>query len=223
MAQYAPDPGDTFDVPDGLDDGVAVALGIAGLAAWLPLTFHAQLQPGESVLVLGASGVVGQIAAQAAKLLGAGRVVAAARSRPVLERLRERGAADEIAVLEGDLVQALKGAAPDGYDVIVDPLYGQPLEAALQVARPNARIVVVGAAAGTEATIPIIALYGRRIISHSNGQVPVDVRREAYATMARHALAGEIAVDVERLPLSDIQRAWQEQASGPHHKIALIP
>src|ERR1700734_3146168 len=74
------DPASTYALPDGLDDGLAVALGISGLAAWLGLTWRANVQPGEHVLVLGASGVLGQIAVQAAKLLGAARVVASARS-----------------------------------------------------------------------------------------------------------------------------------------------
>src|SRR3954469_24784114 len=62
-----------------VDPGLAVAFGIAGLAAWLALQWRAQVREGETVLVLGASGVVGQIALQGARLLGAGRVVAAAR------------------------------------------------------------------------------------------------------------------------------------------------
>jgi NADPH:quinone reductase-like Zn-dependent oxidoreductase len=223
MAQAAPiDPSTTFDVPGGLDEGLAVALGIAGLAAWLPLTWQARLREGEAVLVLGASGVVGQIAVQAAKLLGAGHVVAAARDREALERLRERGA-DDIVVLDGDVAEKLRGAVEGGFDVIVDPLFGAPLEAALTAAAPGARIVVVGASAGATASIDIGDLYGRTIISHSNGAVPLDARREAYERMARHAVAGEIVVDVERLPLSRIEDAWREQAAGPHHKIALVP
>ena len=67
-------------MPDGLDPALAVCLGVSGLAAWLGLEWRGRLAAGETVLVLGASGVVGQIAVQAAKLLGAGRVVAAARN-----------------------------------------------------------------------------------------------------------------------------------------------
>lgn len=66
---------------DGAADALAACFGVAGLAAWLPLEWRAQLREGETVLVLAASGAVGKIAVQAAKLLGAGRVVAAARDR----------------------------------------------------------------------------------------------------------------------------------------------
>jgi NADPH:quinone reductase len=87
----------------------------------------------------------------------------------------------------------------------------------------GARIVTVGANAGMTATIPITAIDGRTWVGRSNGQAPLDVRREAYERMAGHALAGEIVVDVERLPLSQIEEAWELQAQGSHHKIALIP
>jgi NADPH2:quinone reductase len=223
MAQYAPvDVDSAFAVPHGLDPGLAVAMGISGLAAWLPLTWRAHLQRGETVLVLGASGVVGQIAVQAAKLLGAGRVVAAARDRQTLERLRERGA-DAIVVLEGDDAQALRDAARDGYDVVLDPLYGPPLEAALGATAPGARVVVIGATAGQTATIPVGAIFGRTVMGHSNQDAPLDVRRNAYLALADHAVAGEITVDVERMALSQVSEAWERQARGPHRKLTLVP
>ena len=223
MAQFAPvDVASSFAVPEGLDAGLAVSLGIAGLAAWLPLTWRANLQPGETVLILGATGVVGQIGVQAAKLLGAGRVVAAARNRPVLEELRARGA-DEIAVLEEDYAAALEDAAGDGYNVVLDSVYGEPLQAALAASALGARIVTVGANAGMAATIPITSIYGRTLIGHSNGQAPLEIRRAGFERMAGHALAGEIVVDVERLPLSDIGEAWQRQAQGAYHKVTLVP
>jgi NADPH2:quinone reductase len=223
MAAEAPiDPSTCFDVPDGLDHGVAVALGIAGLAAWLPLEARARLTSGETVLVIGATGVVGQIGVQAARLLGARRVVAAGRNRAALERLRELGA-DEIVVLEGDLEQAFAGAAGDGYDVVLDTIYGPPLEAALPATATGSRIVTVGAAAGTSIDLPVGSLFGRTLIGHGNGHVPVDVRRAAYERMARHAAAGELKIEVEALPLSQIEDAWRKQAEGPHHKIVLVP
>jgi NADPH2:quinone reductase len=223
MAQLAPvDPSATFAVPDGLAPSLAVALGIAGLAAWLALDWRAHVDEGETVLVLGATSVVGQIGVQAARLLGAGRIVAAGRDREALESLRSRGA-DDVVVLEGDLEAALAAAAGDGYDVILDVVYGPPLEAALTAASIGARAVTVGANAGTTATIPIGSLFGRTLIGHSNSHAPFEVRRAAYERMARHAAAGEISVQVERLPLSQIEQAWQRQTQGPHRKIVLVP
>src|SRR6185503_16858843 len=67
----------TFPVPENLDDETAAALPNPGLSAWLSLTYRAKLVPGENVLILGATGVTGRLAVKIAKLLGAGRVVAA--------------------------------------------------------------------------------------------------------------------------------------------------
>ncbi len=66
-------------LPDGVDDDLVAALGLSAIAAWMALTWRGGLQPGEHVLVLGASGTVGQVGVQAARLLGAGRVTAACR------------------------------------------------------------------------------------------------------------------------------------------------
>ena len=73
------DPRFAFAVPDGVADDVAAALGNAGLAAWLGLSWRGRMRSGETVLILGATGVSGLIAVTAAKRLGAGRVIAAAR------------------------------------------------------------------------------------------------------------------------------------------------
>jgi NADPH2:quinone reductase len=81
-----------IEVPDGVDDAVAAALGNSGLAAWLPLAWRARVAPGETVLVLGATNIVGRIAVQAAKILVAGRIVAAGRDEAALQRRRELGA-----------------------------------------------------------------------------------------------------------------------------------
>jgi len=127
------DPAGAYDVPDGVEDGVAVALGVSGLAAWLALTWRAELKEGEHVLVLAASGVLGQVAVQAAKLLGAARVVAAARSQEGLDRCLALGA-DAAVQLEGsqDLAAALSQAGEGRIDVVLDPLFGEPFVAAVE-------------------------------------------------------------------------------------------
>ncbi len=220
------DPSATYPVPDGVRDGVAVALGIAGLAAWLSLTWRAQLREGEHVLVLAASGVVGQIAVQAAKLLGAGRVVAVARSVEGLERTLELGA-DAAVRLDGseDLPAALAEAAQGRIDVVLDPLFGAPFTAAVNAASFGARIVQLGQGAGAEATISSAAVRGKllTIMGHSNGAAPPDVKREAYARLAQAADAGELTVAVDPMALHQVGEAWARLAAGRHHKIVLVP
>jgi NADPH2:quinone reductase len=214
-----------IEVPDDLDLGLAVSLGVAGFAAWLALTWRAELQPGEDVLVLGASGVVGQIALQAARLLGAGKVVAAARDGASLERARHQLGADAVVELggQGDLAEHLREAVGGGYDVVVDPLWGEPALAALRALNRDGRLVSVGNAAGESAELAVRDFRNRlgRIIGHTNFHAPREVKREAYAAMARHAAAGELTVPVEERPLDQVGAAWEEQAASPHHKLVV--
>jgi len=220
------DPGSTYPIPDAVADGVAVALGISGLAAWLALTWRAELQPGEHVLVLGASGVLGQIAVQAAKLLGAGRVVAAARSQEGLERCMEIGADASVRLGEpDDLAGAFAEAADGRIDVVVDPLFGEPLVAALNAASFGARIVQLGAGAGAEAMVPSAAIRGKMLVlmGHTNFATPPEVKREAYRRLAEVAAAGQIAVEVDPMGLDQVGEAWRRLQDGSHRKIVLVP
>jgi len=218
------EPGALFDVPDGVDDGVAVALGIAGLAGWLALEWSARLRAGETVLVLGASGTVGQVAVQAARLLGAGRIVAAGRSRAGLDRAAALGA-DATVPLGDELEAALREAAPDGLDVVVDPLWAEPVVAALKCCNRFARHVALGQSAGAEATIASAVLRNRAIsiVGHTNYAVPLEDRRAAYERMAGHAAAGELTADYEGVPLDEAPAAWERLRSGPGAKLVVVP
>jgi NADPH:quinone reductase-like Zn-dependent oxidoreductase len=200
------------DVPAGADAALAAALGIAGLAGWMPLSWRAPVREGETVLVLGASGTVGLVAVQAARLLGAGRIVAAGRDMSRLERARELGA-DEVVALDGDL----RGAVGDGgANLVVDPLWGVPIAAALDVCAPRARIVQLGQSAGPTATLASAAVRGKMldILGFNDYAVPRDVLAEQYRRLVEHAVAGRIEVDLERVPLDGIADAWRRQAEG---------
>jgi NADPH2:quinone reductase len=220
------DAASAIELPDGLDDGLAVSLGIAGLAAWLALEWRARLGEGETVLVLGASGVVGQVAVQGARLLGAGRVVAAARSREGLRRAQALGADATVALGDpDDLTAALREACDGGADVVVDPVWGEPAAAAIEAANANARVVQIGQSAGPQATIASAAVRGRSlaILGHTNFAAPREVKRAAYLRMAGHAAAGELTVPVERVALDDVAAAWERQRESPHHKLVIVP
>ena len=214
-----------IEVPDGIEDATAVCFGIAGMAGWISLAWRAQLRAGETVLVLGASGVVGTIATQAARLLGAGRVIAAARDEEALERLYGLGADATVRIEEEGFADRIREAAPGGVDVIVDPLWGAPAIAALEAAGDYGRLIQIGNSASPEASLPASAFRNKHaaIIGYTNFLAPEDVKAEAFRSMCEHAAAGELSVEVEEYELGDIADAWERQQQAPHQKIAIRP
>jgi NADPH2:quinone reductase len=217
----------TIAVPDGADPAVAAGLGIAGLAGWLPFAWRAPLTGGENVLVLGATGAVGLVAVQAAKLLGAARVVAAGRSAKGLERATELGADGTVRLDVDDLASAFRDAfGGSGPSYVFDPLWGAPLAAAVQAATPRATIVNLGQSAGATAELASgpIRFKNLSLLGHTNFAVPEDELTEHYHRLVGHVAAGEIVFDVERVPLDDVASAWQRQADGTGGtKLVLVP
>jgi NADPH:quinone reductase len=211
-------------LPDEADETIAASLGIAGLAAWLALE-KADLRKGETVLVLGATGAVGQVAVQAAKLLGAGTVIAAGRNAEALESMRALGADAAIALGGDDLTTAFKEAAGGELDAVIDPLWGEPAVAALQALRIGGRLVHLGTSAALEATVPSASLRGKNltIIGHSNLTTPHETKARAYLELLEHVMSGRIRVEVDVFPLERIADAWREQATSPHRKIVVTP
>jgi NADPH2:quinone reductase len=220
------EPDTAYGVPDDLDPALAVCFGIAGLAGWLSLEHRAGLREGETVIVLGSGGVVGQVAIQAARLLGAGRVVAVAREADRLQRASVLGADATVRIGDfDDLAQALREACDGGADVVVDPVWGDPAVAALDALKPFGRLVNLGQSAGATATVASARVRGQTlsILGHTNFAVPHEVRRAAYERMCGHALAGELRVEVERIPLDEAPLAWERQASSPGRKLVVVP
>src|SRR5919205_3689046 len=103
-AEYAVAPAaTTFPIPDGVDEGTALALLIQGLTAWHLYRTCAKLQPGESVVVISGAGGVGSLAVQLAKPFGAGRVIATASSEEKRARALELGADAAVDTGAGEL------------------------------------------------------------------------------------------------------------------------
>jgi NADPH:quinone reductase-like Zn-dependent oxidoreductase len=194
-------------VPGEVDDAVAVAAGIAGLAGFIPVARVARVAAEDRVLVLGATGTVGSVAVQTAKLAGAERVVAAGRDEAKLEHALELGA--DAAVRLGD-------AYGEEFDVIIDPLWGEPLARSLECAASGARIVHLGQSAGPTTTLTSGTVRGKqlKILGHSNFVLPRNELRGAYLELLHHIAAGHIRIDVETFPLDRIAEAWAAQERG---------
>ena len=214
------------EIDADVDDALAACFGVAGLAAWLALEWRGDLREGETVLVLGASGAVGAIAVQAAKLLGAGRVVAAARNPEGLERARALGADATVKLDESDDLAAAFVDACDGQlDLTIDPVWGEPGAAAIKATSFGGRVVQLGQSAGKEATLESGWIRSKllSVLGHTNFAAPAEVRNDAYLRMVRHAAASELTVDYELMPLERATEAWERQAASPGRKLVLSP
>lgn len=203
--------GSLIDVPEGTDDAVAATLGNAGTAAWLPLSWRAPVQPGQTVAILGAGGTVGRLAVQVAKLLGAGRVVAVDRGAEKLAALGALGADTTVdTATEADLTAALRAATPNGFDVIIDYLWGAPALAAMNAAAQRARVVHIGTVAGDELSVPGALLRSRQleVLGFVGSFAPQPLRIEAYRRLAQLSVEGKLDVPVRRFPLAEVTAAW---------------
>lgn len=203
-----------IEIPGDADPAIAAALGTAGLAGWLSVTARANVTADDIVVVLGASGTVGNIAVQASRLRGARRIVAVGRSAERLAQVER--AADATVLIGDDLAARVLEAAGGAPTVVIDMLWGAPLTSILSVVAPRARIVQVGASAGPEAIVPSAAVRGKQldILGYSNFGVPRPLLVEAYLELLRLTAIGTIAVPIEVHLLDDVVAAWQATAAG---------
>jgi NADPH2:quinone reductase len=210
---------EVWDVPDSVDDKTAISMGIAATGAIVPLQ-QARIQKGENVLVIGATGTLGQIALQLAQHLGAGRVVGAARSAEALAGLKSRGLADEVVALGGsDDVAALKDASNGGFDVVLDLVCGQPLLTALKATRWGARIMTIGTGAGRQIQLDIADLLFRTLSCIGTGQRPPADRRAIWESLLVISREQKIEIDYVDYGFDDAGKAWAAQVAGPHAKV----
>jgi NADPH:quinone reductase-like Zn-dependent oxidoreductase len=204
----------TADVPDA----AMAALGLSAVAAWMALSWRAGLRPGERVLVLGAGGAVGQAAIGAARVLGAGRVVAVCRSEEAQERARRAGA-DAVVPLAGDadaLTARFQDACNGSADVVLDPVFGVAATAASRVLGEHGRLVNLGGASGDVAEFSSTVLRSRTasVLGYTNNALTPEQRRDAVTAVAEHAAAGRLAVAYEEVPLAGVADAWRRQSGG---------
>jgi NADPH2:quinone reductase len=214
MAEHAAvaDPSRAVEVPEGVDDALALACGTAGVTGWLAVSWRAPVRPDDTVLVLGASGTLGGVAVEGARLLGARRVIGAARRVDAVP-----DAADEKVPLDGT-------AELPAATLIVDGLWGEPAERALAAAAPGVRVVQLGQSAGATATLQSAWVRGKiaNVIGHSLGLVPPDVLAAGYRALCRHARDGRIRFAVETYDLDRVAEAWARQSTGsPGAKIVV--
>jgi NADPH:quinone reductase-like Zn-dependent oxidoreductase len=222
----------SIELPDDVDVAkVAAALNPA-MSAWVALRRRVPIEPGQSVLVFGATGNAGTMAVQVAKRLGAGRVVGAGRDLVRLNALTSVGA-DEVVRLTGDAeatAEALGDAAAE-VDIVIDYLWGQPAQQAIMalLAKRSDRSramnwVQIGSMAGPTIELPSVALRSANFRLQGNGQGAVSTK--AYLaelpSLVDEIDAGTIAVKTNSQPLADVEKIWA-QPDVPGERTVLVP
>jgi NADPH2:quinone reductase len=223
-----------FPLPPGIDDDTASALPNPAVSAWVSLTHRAKLSQGETVLVLGATGVTGQLAVQIAKLLGAARVVGVGRNERVLARLGELGA--DATIQLDQAADALKEAylsemGETGFDVILDYLWGEPTEALLAAITKRefaptgkeTRLVQAGESAGATIRLPAAVLRSTAVtILGTAGIPPREVLFDAMKQVLARGAMGELRIETERVALAEIESVWKRPGT-PGRRIVMVP
>jgi NADPH:quinone reductase-like Zn-dependent oxidoreductase len=239
----APEEPDTADrasqasvapIGEGLDDTAAAALGVPVFTALMCLE-RAQRAgaslDGAHVLVTGATGSVGLVAVQLAKLMGADRVVAAGRNRERLERARSLGADATVelgaGLAGGELRERFSEAAAGRLDVALDPLWGEPARAAIEALTRDGVFVSLGQAASPVAELPGIPMRNRRVtvVGHSGAWA---TPRERQAALARaHELAeragSRLTLDTEELALEEIGDGRERLSRSAGRRLVVRP
>ena len=204
-------------IAESIDPAIATVLGTA--ITGMSIKTAAGFVPGETVLVQGATGVSGRLAVKVARLLGAGRIVATGRDDEQLREVQALGADTVIntAVSDEALAHAYLDAKRDGYDVVLDYLWGRPTEILLRSLVPESfafgkptRLIQIGESAGGALVVAAESLRtsGVEIYGAAKGLNP-ETMNEAYGQIVNWTQSGELTFDVVKVPLSDIESAWQ--------------
>jgi NADPH2:quinone reductase len=206
-------------IPDSMDFVTAAAFTVAYGTAHFALTHRGNLQPGETLLVLGATGGVGIAAIEVGKMLGA-RVIAAARGEEKLAIAREHGTDEVIDYEREDLRLRLKELTDDrGVDVVFDPVSGNSFTQSMRAIAWEGRILVIGFASGDIASVPTnlvlvknFSVIGVVFGAHSD-RFPEDTRRR-FAELFEYYAAGKLKPRVwKTFALQDAHLALAEISS----------
>jgi NADPH:quinone reductase-like Zn-dependent oxidoreductase len=216
-------------LPDGTDPILVAAAMNPVMSSWIALRRRIDFEPGQTVLILGATGSSGRIAVQVAKHLGAGHVIGAGRDAARLASLPKLGADTVIqlgtATAIGDLAQAARDV-----DVVIDYLWG-PITAEAMAGIATHRSdcakpltwIEIGSVAGASAEIFSAALRAVRlqIVGSGQGSVPTrDILAELPA-IATEISSGGFELAARAVPLADVEAAWND--TDNEQRIVITP
>jgi NADPH:quinone reductase-like Zn-dependent oxidoreductase len=214
-------------VPDSLDDATLAAIANPAMSAWAALTLRARFTAGESVLILGATGVAGKLAVQIAKRLGARRVIAAGRNTKALEEPTGLGADAVISLgqRQETLVASFRDELRDGgVDVVLDYLWGSPAEAALEAISQTGlqfpvsrtRFVQIGSSAGATIMLAAATLRssGLELFGSGLGSVSIEQIMQEVSKFFGEAGRAPFQINIRTASLCDVEALWTRSEAG---------
>jgi len=223
MAERAAAATKFIPVPDGLDDVTAAAIANPGMSAWMSLKERGGLTAGETVLIMGATGVAGQLAIQVARHLGAKRIVAAGRN---IDAIAEANVDTVISLNQPEeaIREALAAEAAQGIDLVIDYLWGRPTELVLEAlargfraeATHRTRLIEVGSSAGPTITLPGATLRSidLTLMGSGFGAAALDRILAVIPTLFELAAKKVLTIDVEAVALARVEEAWNRVEKG---------
>jgi NADPH:quinone reductase-like Zn-dependent oxidoreductase len=223
----------SIPLPADADSVLLAAAMNPGMSSWVALQRRITFTPGQSVLILGATGSAGQLAIQIAKHLGASEVIAAGRGSDRLAVLASLGAdhAVDLAADPDQVARDLAAKAAD-VDVVIDYLWGAPAESAimplLKGRRDRSRMlswIQIGAIAGATIALPSAALRQANIqfLGSGQGSVTAAGMLAALPSLVAEITKGTFSIDAVAKPLADVEQIWTAPTRGSTERIVLTP
>jgi NADPH:quinone reductase-like Zn-dependent oxidoreductase len=218
-------------LPDDSDPVAVAAAMNPAMSSWVGLRQRVAFEPGQRVLILGATGNAGQLAVQVARVFGAGQIIAVGRDAGKLPALAALGATGTVALDGSQEAAARLGQAASDVDVVIDYLWGQPAADALAAIIParaddgqQLTWLQIGSVAGPTSPIPSAALRAARLAIVGSGQGSVSPRAflAELPALARAITQGTFQVNARAVPLADVEQAWAEAATS-EQRIVLTP
>lgn len=224
-------------IPDDLDDATAAALPNAIAGSAMALRFKADIQPGDTVLVNGATGFTGRMAVQLAKYYGAGKIIATGRDKRSLEDLKNLGADEFISLTAGEesiKAQLKKLHSTTPIDIVIDYLWGRSAEYILNIIKGDGsftnRIRYVSVGAMTDDLIQLSAenlrsvdlqLSGSGLGAWSKQQVGI-LLKEIIPEMFRLAAEGRLSIITQTVNIQDIAELWHLEVPSGHRLVVTV-
>jgi len=232
------DKNNTVMLPKDIDLPVAAALPNAVAGSAMALRFRANIKPGDTVLINGATGVTGSCAVQIAKYYGAGRIIATGRNKQALAALLNSGADETIQLNNdptslGQRLTEIHRATP--IDIVVDYLWGSSAEVILTTLKGNGafthrtRYVSIGSMQGDKIQLSSeilrsadIHLTGSGMGSWTRTEVKVLIT-EILPEMFKLAIDGKLYIETQTIPMQEIGNVWDIKIESGKRLVVLIP